>query len=88
VQRRDESSGGTWLGRRASSGEPATVQGGNESVMRGIGELGHARPGGGSLNKHGERSSPVAHAKEGPAAVPWPWWPCLWPDGPGRSGLG
>jgi hypothetical protein len=66
-----ESSGGARLGRRASSGEPATAQGGNEA-MRGAGELGHARPGGGALNKHGERSSPGAHAKEGPAAAPWP----------------
>jgi hypothetical protein len=69
-----------------SSGEPATAQGGSESVMRGTGELGHTRLGGGTLNKHGERSSPSALAKEGPAAAPWPWWPCLWPDGPGRAG--
>jgi hypothetical protein len=54
--------------------------------MRGAGEVGHARPGGGTLNKHGERSSPGAHAKEGPAAAPWLWWPCLWPDGPDRAG--
>jgi hypothetical protein len=46
------------------------VQGGSEGVKRGTGELGHARPGGGALNKHGEQSSRGAHAKEGPAATP------------------
>jgi hypothetical protein len=43
--------------------------------MCGAGELGHAGPGGGALNKHGEQSSPCAHAKEGSPAAPWPWWP-------------